>query len=48
MIAEAVEQIRNRRYGETPHGKELRRVALVYSAQDRRFTAWQDVGIVAE
>lgn len=48
LLAEAVEQIRDRRYGETPHGKELRRVALVYSAQDRRFTAWQDVGIVAE
>ena len=48
LLTEAVEQIRDRRYGETPHGKELRRVALVYSAQDRRFTAWQDVGIVAE
>lgn len=48
LLAEAVEQIRDRQYGETPHGKKLRRVALVYSAQDRRFTAWQDVGIVAE
>lgn len=48
LLSQAVGQIRDRQYGETPHGKELRRVALVYSAQDRRFTAWQDVGIVAE
>lgn len=48
LLEQAVEQIRNRRYGETPHGKELRRVALVFNAEDRRFTAWQDVEVAAK
>ncbi len=41
LLAEAFEQVQSRRYGETPHGKELLRVALVFSAQQRKFAVWE-------
>lgn len=43
LLDKAVDQMQSRRYGETPHGKELVRVALVFSARKRRFVAWQQV-----
>ena len=43
LLQEAVEQIQNRRYGTAKAGEELIRVALVFSAQSRRITAWKQV-----
>ena len=42
-LREAVEQMKGRRYGKTPHGKKLIRAALAFSAKDRRFVAWQEI-----
>lgn len=42
LLTKAVSQIKSRRYGERPHGKKLIRVALVYSAEDRRFVVWKN------
>ena len=39
LLAEAVSQMKTKRYGETPHGKALLRVALVFDAEERRFAA---------
>ena len=43
LLAEGLDQVRSRRYGENPTAKERIRVVLVFSAQARRFTAWQTV-----
>ena len=43
LLAEGLAQVRSRRYGENPTAKERIRVVLVFSAQARRFTAWQTV-----
>lgn len=43
LLAQAVDQVKNRRYGEFAHGKELIRVALVFSETERRFVAWEEV-----
>lgn len=40
LLEEAANQIRSRRYGETPHGKELIRVALVFDGRRRQFVRW--------
>lgn len=42
LLTKAISQIKSRRYGERPHGKKLIRVALVYSAEDRRFVVWKN------
>lgn len=44
LLAEAVTQMHSRRYGRTPHGRKLMRAAMVFSAEDRRFIVWQEVG----
>ena len=41
LLNEALSQIQSRRYGETGDGKELIRVALVFNAEQRRFSAWK-------
>ena len=43
LLKEAVLQIQSRHYGEKTDGKELIRVALVFSEADRQFTAWETV-----
>lgn len=40
LLAQAVEQIRSKAYGETVHGKTLIRVALVFDGTERQITAW--------
>lgn len=42
-LEEAVEQIRSRRYGETPHGRRIIRAALVFDGAERRFAAFEEV-----
>lgn len=37
LLTTVVEQVKRRRYGETMHGKELLRLALVFNAQTRGF-----------
>ena len=41
LLNEALSQIQARRYGEISDGKELIRVALVFDAEQRRFSAWK-------
>lgn len=44
LLDQAAEQIRLRRYGETDHGgRALLRAACVFSAEERRFTAFREV-----
>ena len=43
LLYRARNQISSRRYGQTPHGKELRRVALVFESKSRKFAAWEEV-----
>ena len=43
LLIKAAAQTQNRRYGRTPHDKKLNCAALVFSAEDRRFVAWQHV-----
>ncbi len=40
-LAQALEQIKSRRYGQAPGGKELICIALVFCADQRRFAAWR-------
>lgn len=40
LLKEGLEQIRSRRYGESPRETELIRAALVFSEEERRFVAW--------
>ena len=37
LLTRAVEQMRCRHYGITPHGRQLCRLALVFDARTRRF-----------
>lgn len=39
LLKEAADQIKTQRYGITPHGKELLRVALVFDSENRQFAA---------
>ena len=41
LLNQAVQQIQSRHYGENIEGKELIRVALVFDAEQRRFSAWK-------
>ena len=41
LLNRALSQIQARRYGEISDGKELIRVALVFNAEERRFSAWK-------
>lgn len=41
LSSEAVEQIRKRDYGNTPHGKALIRVGMVFNEEKRRITDWR-------
>ena len=41
LLNQAVSQIQSRRYGEAGDSKELIRVALVFNANERRFSAWK-------
>ncbi len=43
LLAEAVQQVQSRGYGQTPHNKKLTRAVLVFSAENRRFVVWQKV-----
>lgn len=43
LLAAAAEQLLTRRCGETPHDRELIRVALVFDAEKREFAAWKSV-----
>lgn len=44
LLAEAAEQMRSKHYGEEDRsGRELKRLALVFSEEKRQFTAWQAV-----
>lgn len=43
LLTKAIEQIRSQHYGEQALDKKLIRVALVFNAKDRQFTAWQTV-----
>ncbi len=40
LLQEAVEQIRSRRYGEGRGGRDLVRLALVFSVEERQFVRW--------
>ena len=41
LLNKALSQIQSRHYGEISDGKELIRVALVFDAEQRRFSAWK-------
>lgn len=41
LLMQALDQVQSRRYGQTNNGKELIRVALVFDAEQRRFSAWK-------
>ena len=41
LLAQAVEQMKARRYGGEEGGRRLLRVALVFDARQRRFAAWE-------
>lgn len=41
LCQDAADQILKRKYGETPHGKHLVRVAMVFEEEARQVTAWQ-------
>ena len=41
LLKQAVDQVQSRHYGQTNDGKELIRVALVFNAKQRCFTAWE-------
>ena len=43
LCLHAVEQILEKRYGETPHQKPLVRLALVFDGISRQITAWKKV-----
>lgn len=43
LCLSAVEQILEKRYGETPHQKPLVRLALVFDGTSRQITAWKKV-----
>ena len=43
LLRSAVMQIRDRRYGEAPHGRELIAVAMVFNGRERRFDRWKVV-----
>ena len=43
LLAQAVDQVKSRRYGEFAHGKELLRVAMVFSETERQFVAWEKI-----
>ena len=43
LLRSAVMQIRDRRYGEAPHGRELIAVAMVFNGSERRFDRWEVV-----
>ncbi len=43
LLAHAVNQVKNRRYGEFGHDKELLRVAMVFSKTEHRFVAWEKI-----
>lgn len=43
LLSNAVAQVQARRYGELAHGKELIRVALVFSETERQFVAWEEI-----
>lgn len=43
LCREAVSQIRRRAYGETPHGRRLIRLAMVFEEEKRQATAWEVV-----
>ncbi len=43
LLEQAVEQVQSRQYGKEQRAKELIRVALVYSAQQKIFSRWQVV-----
>ena len=44
LLAEAAEQMRSKHYGEEDRsGRDLKRLALVFSEEKRQFTAWQAV-----
>ena len=42
-LSQGLEQLKANRYGKQSTLNELIRVALVFSAEDRKFTAWQCV-----
>lgn len=42
LLDAAIRQLADRRYGETPHRKALKRLALVFSEEKRGFTAWKE------
>lgn len=41
LCQDAADQILKQKYGETPHGKHLARVAMVFEEEARQVTAWQ-------
>jgi len=41
LCREAVDQILQRDYGNTLHGKQLIRVAMVFEAEKRQVTVWE-------
>lgn len=43
LLADAIKQIQTHRYGSNQQNKELIRIALVFSAKQREFTAWKRV-----
>lgn len=44
LLADAAEQMRLKHYGEEDRsGRQLKRLALVFSEEKRQFTAWQTV-----
>ena len=42
-LSEAVEQIKQRHYGDQQYSKEVKKVALVFSVEARQFVKWQEV-----
>ena len=43
LCDQAVAQIREKDYGNTPHGKELKRVALVFDEDQRQIIEWNEI-----
>ncbi|MDO4937821.1 MAG: AAA family ATPase [Sutterellaceae bacterium] len=43
LLKTGEEQVKTRHYGETLHGRELIRIVMVFSSQERQFVRWQQV-----
>ena len=43
LLAEAIEQVKTRQYGEVPQTNELVRVALVFGKEERQVVKWSTI-----